>query len=357
MDKDFLNIVRQTEDALKESKDDWQKAFLGYAEEVALRLDNYKKKGDEIKKCIGKYKLNEVQLYTSVTLVKKSNRKVVYYDLRFCGQHICSIDVSGNAEPQLHFRKGDKEKNKEWLNIEKDFESNAIDISSPEAKMFFEELAAGKGTTQSPEHKLESLLLRELAVEEGERKVEGLKFIRPIMLGKGFFQMPTPLKGSSHKPIISIRKDGAASGGGIDILARMATPQTKNNWSLSVIELKDENKESELVKKVMIQALIYATFIAYLLADEKCGEAWYNIFRDQKDPAKLPESIDILVIAMMPPNEDSTKDDIDGGVIELEICGRTINLRPYTAFIEHNKDVTEITKTSGTYLEIKRKSK
>ena len=99
--------------------------------------------------------------------------------------------------------------------------------------------------TKSPEHEVENALLEEFRKRIGAEKI--LHNIQPILLHGNFFQMPTPLKASTHTPTYAQH-----SGGGIDMLARIKTKGT-GHTRLCVIEIKDENKSSESQKAAMSQ--------------------------------------------------------------------------------------------------------
>ncbi len=360
MAKDFKTIVNETSKKLLDYNDDWSTTFNSYADAVRESMDekDYNEKGDEIKRAIKNMGItDEVQLYSSVSLTKKTSNRTAYYDLRFRGQHICRATVS-NGEIRLHFSDKDQKNNELWFQIESEPNDTGTDINSQESKDFFEGLPKkGIGATNSPEHKLESLILRKMAERNTRIKVKGFRNMRPVMLGAGFFQMPTPLKGSTHEPIISIREykstkyetegNKSATGGGIDILARVSHNGKKRR--LAVIELKDENREEEPVEAAMTQGLIYATFLGHLLADDNSGEKWYNLFREQGNFKKLKGNIEILVIAMMPPKDDGTFDIIDETPIEFKVGGKNIKLIPCTCYVTPDKDFDTIVKTEGSY--------
>ena len=124
-------------------------------------------------------------------------------------------------------------------------------------------------------------MLKEFS-KSGKSEGKLLRNIQPVTLGKKFFQLTTPLGASDMK-----NNDGLpefvncnAGGGGIDILARVVHKGVFGP-RLAVIELKDENKDSEPQKDVMFQALAYATFVACLLRSGK-GKVWWQILRNSK---------------------------------------------------------------------------
>lgn len=233
--------------------------------------------------------------------------------------------------------------------------SSLINYSGKDAKM------------HSEEHKLETLVLTDLAKKHKKSGKEGnkrLTCIRPVVLGDvGFFQMRTPFKASKHSdkdyPKYSMSKKGAASGGGIDILARV---QHKNcKWRLAIIELKDDNKRSESQPIVLQQALVYATFIAHLLRDKDCGDAWWNLFRNQDKDVLLDDKKEIAidVITMMPPIPCDKKGNPIYEECEMRPIPvpyiQNVTLYPSTIYIETNDSKSNIERTFGTLIEDKRK--
>ena len=208
------------------------------------------------------------------------------------------------------------------------------------------------------EHRLETLVLSDLAkghISDGKVMTS----IQPVMLGSiGFFQMRTPLSASNHKiadyPKYSMREDGAACGGGIDILARIVHKK-EVGWRLVIIELKDQNKKSEPQPEVMQQALVYATFIAHLLRCEECGNMWYNIFRNQWNEVLLNEKKDrikIDVITMMPPiplNKHGEYIYNEGELKAIDVPGiKGVTLYPYTVYIDADLKKSLIKNITGT---------
>ena len=190
-----------------------------------------------------------------------------------------------------------------------------------------------------------------------------LTYIRPVILsGKGFFQMKTPFSASKHNakdyPVYSMRDNGAANGGGIDILARVA--HNDGSWRLAVIELKDENKKGESQPVVMQQALAYATFVAHLLRDPDCGDFWWNIFRNQDDERALDENkeLKIDVVTMMPPIpvDKNQKPIYDEGEMQpIKVPGvPNVTLYPSTIYIDADLENSRINNVYGTLIDEKK---
>ena len=105
--------------------------------------------------------------------------------------------------------------------------------------------------------------------------------------------MPTAVTASKT---IKLGGNKGKKGGGIDILAR-----TKGK-KLTVFELKDENKESENISKVLEQSTAYAVFLINLLRS-KCGQKWYKIMEFN---GAIPKSLTIRVCGAMPLKQDGS---------------------------------------------------
>ena len=152
-----------------------------------------------------------------------------------------------------------------------------------------------------------------------------------MRLGGKFFQLTTPFKASTHKPTISLTTKDGANGGGIDILARV-----KHNhfgFHFAVIELKDENKDTECQESVMFQALIYATFLAKLLRS-KSGKDWYNILRPlNSKETDVPQELVIDVVTLMPSGNSK-----EGELKPIEIPDLHVTLCPYTLYYTKDQD-------------------
>ena len=134
------------------------------------------------------------------------------------------------------------------------------------------------------------------------------------------------------------------SGGGIDILARVTHRSNKDN-RFAVMELKDENTNYEPQKDVLLQALKYATFMAYLFRSQ-CGYEWYKILNPKTKAKTVPHELNIDVVSVMPKGED---DILEGDeFIELEDNAK---LHLYSLFF----DPEDINCFSGTFADVIKK--
>lgn len=208
--------------------------------------------------------------------------------------------------------------------------------------------AADRKYPKSEEHRVENCLLREFNKKVGIEKA--ICNIQPIKLYGLFFQMPTPLKASTHHPEYQIK------GGGIDILARIKP--VKGNSRICVMEVKDENKPSESQAIAMSQAVTYAVFIAYLLRS-KSGQHWWNFFMGRTLTARnvkngtiqipvikeIPKHLDIDVVTIMP--NGLTEEYCD---VELSLEGLDTTLHCHSLYYDGDTfQKNEAFVFSGTY--------
>lgn len=357
------------------SHDEWRIAFKRYSDGINSNKNIYKEAASFLKKMLPS-NMGTVRIYSSINVVQRPS---VEYDLRIYGQSVGALVIKTKDKTRenksyelfLKIKKKHEENNRKHLNLETKANPprRPYNWNSKEAQIIFSSLINYNGkdaVMHSEEHKLETLVLTDLAKKHKKSKKEGDKIltcIRPVMLGDvGFFQMRTPFKASKHSdkdyPKYSMSIKGAASGGGIDILARV---QHKNNkWRLAIIELKDENNKSESQPIVLQQALVYATFIAHLLRDKDCGDVWWNLFRNQDKDVLLDDQKDIAidVVTMMPPIPcDKNGNPIyeECAMAPISVPGiPNITLYPSTIYIETDDLKSKITRTFGTLIDDKR---
>lgn len=259
-----------------------------------------------------------------------SDRKKEQYYLRFKGQNVAKVSVQNSEIIELEciaspnyfegcpMPNGEK---KEWKDASS-FRAYFRDLS-PTAK------------TKSSEHAVESALLKEF-----RKKGKAIRNIQPVLFRKYYFQMPTPLKASDHNPAYANK-----NGGGIDIMARIKTPNGHSR--LCVIEIKDENKESESQFDAMKQAVIYATFISKLLHEQP---DWWEFFMGHHKllgrTAKSLDKSDIEVVTIMPKGNSSTFENK-----EIFIPQTGTRLHCHSLYYEQDKfDNEQAFEFSGTFL-------
>ena len=213
------------------------------------------------------------------------------YFLRYLGQNVADIIVSNKTGESVFSTKEYQNSNKK--NFEYDVVHHNDNWHSKSGESFRKFFNGYKeridGSKRNEEHRIQNLLLRELAKKKGEDKY--IKFIQPVRLQRCFLEIPTPLTGSTHDP-----KYAKQNGGGIDILARVGHGRTTR---LGVIEVKDENKPGENIFDVLNQAVTYACFIHKLLRSES-GKEWCRLFGYRKPEEILCNPITIDAIAAMP---------------------------------------------------------
>lgn len=310
-------IVTEAKQLLEkeENRQIWEKAYKQYAEGIIKNSSAYK---DNAKL----FQVNKpLVAYTSISKVT-SDGKTTNYDLRFAGQSVGEVLVN-NGEVYLHVSKPQADRADKKFGFKESKELEKAKWHSKDAINFRSFYSTKKSTDKikvhSKEHRIESFLLKEFSKTSSENKK--LCYIQPVKLGGNFFfQQATPLQASDHKPSFS-----GATGGGIDILARVTHSDRKSR--IAIIELKDENKRSESQKDVMTQALTYATFVAYLLRSES-GRDWWNIFRENfKEEKDVPKKIDLDVITLMP---EGTSEEGDLAEIRIPEVNATLHL--YTLY-------------------------
>lgn len=302
-------IIQSTIDRLSENIE-WEERFQEYIQNIAI--NHQKKRKRSFRKPEG------LSLYSSVGSNGKS------YDLRFRGQSVATVKETAAEKVKLSPKSVANQKYFEF-----DLCKEEVDWDSTEASNFrsFFKKESLKFTTERPdadrkypkskEHRVENCLLREFSKQLGKEKA--LCYIQPIKLYNLFFQMPTPLKASTHNPTYSER------GGGIDILARIKP--LKGISRICVMEVKDENKPAESQATAMSQAVTYAVFIAYLLRS-KSGQHWWNFFMERsltetkgKDVTtrnKVPKPLHIDVVTIMPQGTTEEFCDVDIPLDELD---------------------------------------
>lgn len=326
----MLNIINKTLEILK-ANSEWQERYKGYLSDIWSNPDKIAK---------GFAKPQGLSVYTTV-----GDRNTKNYYLRFKGQNVGKIRVGRNGNVTLqclveestsHDIKDCPLKYKEVV----DWHS----VKASDFRKFFLYDLPKNTKTKSPEHEVENALLVEFRKKIGVEKV--LHNIQPVLLHGNFFQMPTPLKGSTHEP-----EYVKHSGGGIDMLARIKT-EGNCHTRLCVIEIKDENKVSESQKTAMSQAITYATFVAKLLTEQP---DWMEFFMGHKTKrnrnSRCLDQFDIEVVTIMP---EGITETFENKV--LEVPGTNFKLHCHSLYYNPQKfSETHNFEFSGTFLaEIKK---
>ncbi len=306
----------------------WEQAYQRYANNLITNKNNYSTSRTKFRMPKPMY------AYSSITMASNSPS----FDIRVHGQSVGNIQVKKGDVVLLDVTPEKAAHTEEYFHLNyfpvKSKEWN----SSNEAKIFRSMFKNKEfGRLKSEEHRIENLLLAEFSKRlRSDGKL--LCNIQPVRLSNCFFQLTTPLKASTHSPSFSMNKKGGATGGGIDIMARIK--HSAADTRLAIIELKDDNNNSEPQKDVMIQALSYATFIAHLLRS-KSGRKWWNLF---KFSGPVPNVLNLDVVSLMPKGTSE-----EGCLAPIIIEDLGVSLTPYTLYYELN-DKGQITGFSGTLL-------
>lgn len=251
------------------------------------------------------------------------------YDIRVYGQSVGTISVKDEGV-KLTVSEEKKNRIETYFKLPSFEVPKGTDWKTDSLSKDFRALFRGKvfGRLKSEEHRIENFLLAEFA-KRGLRDGKQLGYIQPVKFNKCFFQLTTPIKASNHKkgPSFSMSKKDGATGGGIDIMARITHNDGKSK--LAIIELKDENKKGESQNQVMQQALSYATFVAYLLRS-KSADKWWKIFGYS---GPIPKSLDLDVISLMPKGDSE-----EGNLSPIPIKELSVKLNPYTLYYELDSD-------------------
>ena len=342
-----IEIIEKTSEVLK-SNNVWESIYDRYAKEI---IRNKKKYGSNSRL----FQVNSPLLvYSSIGKVI-SNSNTTSYDLRFAGQSVGLIEVNKDNKVLLSVSDSQAKYAKEKFGFSHSKELKRVEWAQHEdairfRKFYMRNESTNRVAIKSPEHRIESELLEEFS--KGTRKQDKhLCNIQPVRLGGKFFQLTTPLKGSTHIPTLSLTpKKNGATGGGIDILARIKHSAFMSR--VAIIELKDKNIDNEPQEVAMYQALIYATFIAHLLRS-KSGKLWWHLmknkpskndalkdvedFSDFKRIGKLlenvPEHVDLDVVTLMPKGNSG-----EGELNELTIEELNVTLHPYTLYYKEDKN-------------------
>ena len=265
-----MNVIQKTLDLLFDNPE-WEDRYAGYAKYIPLKIPKAFKKPQGL------------SVYSSVSDYRQNT-----YSLRFDGQTVAW--VYNQIDTKKVLLEINEDANKKYFGL--DLSKEKIDWNiDPKAKLFrrfFRDKAKEDDVKiKSQEHRVENRLLKEFA-KKTRAENKAFTNIQPITLNGCFFQMPTPIKASTHAPEYSQK-----NGGGIDIMAR-------TERKICVMEVKDENKASESQAAAMQQALTYATFIARLLRS-KSGHKWWNFFMNRDtDVNSVPKDLKIDVVTIMP---------------------------------------------------------
>lgn len=263
---------------------EWIERYKGYVDILEDKPHGFRSPG-------------ELFPYITLSVAKQncsvSGRDKRKYFLRYLGQNVADILVSNKNETREIFFSTKEYQNSNKKNFEYDIVHDNDNWNLKSGKIFRKFFNGYKeridGSKRNEEHRIQNLLLRELAKKKGEEKY--IKFIQPVLLQGCFLEIPTPFAASNHNPTYAAHR-----GGGIDILARVKYgPKTR----LGVVEVKDEYKTNENIFQVLNQAVTYACFICKLLRSES-GAKWAELFKFTKPEKLLSKPLIVDAIAAMP---------------------------------------------------------
>lgn len=268
---------------------EWIERYKGYVDILSTLED----------KPLGFRSPGELFPYITLSVAKQncsvSERGKSKYFLRYLGQNVADILVSNETENKTReiFFSTKEYQNSNKKNFEYDIVHDNDNWHLKSGEIFRKFFNGYKeridGSKRNEEHRIQNLLLRELAKKKGEEKY--IKFIQPVRLQRCFLEIPTPFAASNHNPTYAAHR-----GGGIDILARVKYgPETR----LGVVEVKDEYKTNENIFQVLNQAVTYACFICKLLRSES-GAKWAKLFKFTKPEKLLSKPLIVDAIAAMP---------------------------------------------------------
>lgn len=302
MDKEcFENDIKNVMDmSLKEID---EKANLSVYEEYAKKI-SVPTQFERLKDARSRFKeRTPLHVYLTIGEAKKE-KGMISFDLRYRGQSVAKIKVGRDSDAvMLRVDKDHAEHNRNFSDntmqsdiitnpLETDWNSKTAERFRSYFKLNPERYSEKK---KNEEHRIESQLLSEFSKKCGKNK--SIIYIQPIKIAGCRFPMTTAVSASKVWKEGSI-KAGNGKGGGIDILAR--TRKGNQNY-LTVIEVKDENKNNEPPEAAVCQASAYAAFLQRLLRS-KGGQIWWNLFGMS---GNLPESLVIRIVCAMPKNNES----------------------------------------------------
>lgn len=292
LQNEFEKVIKDTQRELLDPKNytEWECRYHKYATDILKNMSVI----TSARKSFHEWDPLKIYLTTSNA---KSISKTVRFELRFLGQTVAKLKSDG-SRPQLDTKDYDVKNLRDFgctVSLINEFWD---DKGAKKFRKHFKTLAKPRSTNgnkANEEHRIESLLLTEFSKKSSTNKA--LTGIQPVKIGGIRFPMPTPIKASNHKKI----EYSGPRGGGIDILTRVGTGG--NDTRLCIMELKDENKQSEPPCETIKQAIAYATFIRELLRS-KSGHLWWELFGFS---GSVPQKLVLYAACVMPSNKYDDK--------------------------------------------------
>jgi hypothetical protein len=173
---------------------EWIERYKGYVDILSTLED----------KPLGFRSPGELFPYITLSVAKQncsvSERGKSKYFLRYLGQNVADILVSNKTGERFFSTKEYQNSNKK--NFEYGIVHDNDNWHSKSGEIFRKFFNGYKeridGSKRNEEHRIQNLLLRELAKKKGEEKY--IKFIQPVRLQRCFLEIPTPFAASNHNP-------------------------------------------------------------------------------------------------------------------------------------------------------------
>ncbi len=303
---------------LLEKNPEWKVRYTTYLDVINNHQSNNKK--------IRLNKFSPLNYYLSISKIKLNH---LLLDIRFRGQSVATLKHDNNDLTISTKSKEDKNYRDFGCKIKLD-NAKWNDKEFVKFRRFFRDKKAPRNDNEknkgNEEHNVESLLLSEFSKKISLNKQ--LTRIQPVKILGYRFSMPTPLSASNHNKV----KYSRQYGGGIDILARTGSG---NSTSITVIEVKDESKQSEPPNLALEQAVTYAVFIRELLRSDSGGK-WYKIFGFK---GRLPKKLILRAVCAMPDNITDTSFGNKRYLIENDIIECHYIYFKYDKNISHISDI------------------
>lgn len=322
-------IVEKTANLLKEHPE-WRECYLRYADDIQKIMDD--------KLAFGKL----FQTRNSLHVYSTTTQSGTEFQIRFAGKKVGIVKYDTRCKAQSEYDKVFLTVKDEHLKVAKaldnDYNGMTFDKEpwrgekASNYRSFFNQkkstnktcaIFTSAGLDAGKEARLENKLLVEFKTGHLIRN------ITPIRLCGGFFQFATPISACDHK--IPPKYSGS-KGGGIDILARVNHGSNHYDNRLAVLELKDSD-ENDTQADALTQAIAYATFLAYLLKDNGCGNKWWNIFGKNKE---VPPELHIDAVSLMPEGCNSEKGDMTKSLVVPGIPN--VIIHPYALYFKQDSD-------------------
>lgn len=319
------DVIKKTAEILNDIPE-WRARFAGYADAI-LKIRDAKIAFGRLFRT-----RNSLHIYSTTT------QSETEFQIRFAGKKVGLINYDPQRKTKFQNEKVTLTVKDEQLKVAKalGYEGgtlNNVHWNNKEAsayRSFFNHQVSTKsicdifkkaGLDAGKEARVENKLLVEF------KNGDLIRNINPVLLCGAFFQCSTPITASDHNKLPEYR---GVRGGRIDILARIKHGSNRNGNRLAVIEVKD-SYENDTQAGALQQAIAYATFLAYLLKDEKCGNAWWNIFGKG---GRVPANLHIDAVTLMPEYDKPG----EGNMSLLNFSDLGVTIHPYALYYKEDKD-------------------